>query len=334
MTQSKNRSRYRARRRIVLAGFNLLMALATVASATAGDHRSTVAILVNDMGNPYFSALAGSVRETARRELGAETRILVQSSGYDLARQRRQLQELHSEPLDLLVITGADPHALRPEIMSLREAGVVVVAVDVETAGAQLTVTTDNQAAGYQACQHLAHYLDGRGQIVILDGPAVSSIGERLNGCEQALAPFPDIRIVDRENSGASYVGGVEAMTRLLARQSELDGVFSINDPATEGAAAAIRFAERESVRIASVDGSPAVVRALQQGDSVILNTAAQFPWRMGEQAVMAGLEWLEAAMERRETDPLLIPVTLITQDNAELYCDWRLCDEAPGQPN
>lgn len=292
----------------------------------------SLVVLVNDLGNSYFEALAGSARDTARSLWGADTDVRLYSSGYDVARQQAQLQSVAGAGPQLVLLTAAHPTALEAQVTALRQQGTVVIAVDVATAGADLVITTDNYQAGRLSCQHLAEQLSGRGRIAILDGPPVSSIGERLEGCDEALTHYPDIAVVDRENSGASYLGGLESMTRLLTRNTDLQGVFSINDPASEGAVAAIEGQDRYLV-VASVDGSPSAVSRLQSGNSQLINTAAQFPRRIAEEAVRQGAELLRdrvlnnEAVGPPEGHEILIPVDLIHAGNALNYCDWQRCD-------
>lgn len=306
---------------LVLLVTGLIMAAPVLATPPNNRH---VAVVVNDLGNTYFQTLARSVRDTARELIGADAQVTVVSSGYDVNRQRQQLQQILDSDAGLVVLTAAQPDALRDSVQALRDAGRMVVAVDVAALGAHLTITTDNYAAGYQSCQHLAQALTGEGDIAILDGPPVSSIVERLSGCQDALAEYPDIRVVDHENSGASYVGGLEAMSRLLTRHPTLAGVFSINDPASLGAEAAAAYQQRP-VLIASVDGSPAVVEALARGDGLLLNTAAQFPQEIGARAVQQGLNVL--ADGTKDIGTILIPVELITRQNAHEYCAWARCE-------
>ncbi|TGG90420.1 hypothetical protein E4656_18655 [Natronospirillum operosum] len=302
----------------------LLVLLFCCGFAAAEQPRLTV--IVNDLGNPYFQALSASIRATAREHLGPDASVQVMSSGYDLERQRRQIEAARGQGVDLLILTAAHPAALEADVEALRAEGTVVVAVDVATAGARLTITTHNVEAGFIACTQLAQYLNREGRIAILDGPPVSSIGERNAGCAEALQRFPRVEIVAWENSGASHLGGIEAMTRLLSREPELDGVFAINDPAALGAASALEFRGRSDIPIASVDGSPEVVMALRAGNTPLLNTAAQFPWQIGREAVLRGLALLGTVDHLEET--VLIPAELIHRDNAHQFCDWRRCPE------
>lgn len=294
--------------------------------------RPHLAVIVNDMGNPYFQALSASVRETVRASEWPQAQVQVMSSGYDIDRQRAQIHDAVAAGANILILTAAHPSDLEDDVRELRRKGVIVIAVDVATAGAQITVMTHNVEAGFIACAHLGQYLNRDGRIAILDGPPVSSIVDRLAGCDAALERTPQIEVVDRQNSGASQVGGMEAMTHLLTRNPDLDAVFSINDPAAIGAQKAALFMDRTEVRIASVDGSPIAVNALQQDDSLMLSTAAQFPRQIGREAVLRGLEALRSESVLEET--ILIPAELIHRGNAHLYCDWRHCDPPEPEPD
>lgn len=304
-----------------------LLVLFCNAIATAQDTPvpERLAVLVNDLGNDYFQVLSQSIRQTALLRISPDIRVTVMSSGYDIERQRGQLNHwLEHEPT-LIILTAADPNAFTAEIDTLQRQGHVVIAVDVEAVGALITVTSDNWDAGYQSCLALARALRANGKIALLDGPPVSSIMERTEGCEDALSYFPYIDIIDRENGGASFVGGIEAMSRLLSRNRELDGVFSINDPTALGASAAAMMQGETSLLIASIDGSPAVVEALLEGHGPLLTTAAQFPRYMGERAVVLG--W-QAMREHRQDQQLhRMPVQMIRRDNATLFCQWQYCE-------
>lgn len=282
-------------------------------------------VLVNDLGNDYFQVLSQSIRQTALLRINPEIRVTVMSSGYDIERQRGQLMRLFELEPTLIILTAADPNAFSNEIGELQSIGHIVIAVDVEAEGALITVTSDNWDAGYQSCLGLARSLRAKGRVAILEGPPVSSIAERMEGCEDALSYFPFVEIVDRENSGASFVGGIEAMSRLLSRNRELDGVFTVNDPTALGASAAALMQGKSNLVIASVDGSPAAVEAIQQSNGLLLNTAAQFPRFMGERAVVLG--WQAMREGRRDRQLHRIPVQMITSDNAEMFCQWQYCE-------
>ncbi len=71
--------------------------------------------------------------------------------------------------------------------MKAQAAGITVVAVDTYADGADAAVTTDNVQAGQIACQFIVDKLGGKGNVIIENGPQVSSVIDRVNGCKKAL---------------------------------------------------------------------------------------------------------------------------------------------------
>lgn len=118
-----------------------------------------------------------------------------------------------------------------------KDAGIVVVAVDVAAEGADATITSDNTRAGEMACKYITDRLKGKGNVVIINGPPVSAVQNRVEGCQTEFKRHPDIKVLsDNQNAKGSREGGLEVMTGLLAANPKIDGVFAINDPTAIGA--------------------------------------------------------------------------------------------------
>lgn len=295
-----------------------LLALPT--APTAGPLRS-LGISVLDLGNPFFVAIAENA-EIRARELAGDVDVTVVSSAYNLPRQEAQIERFVREARDLIVLSASEPKGIAEAVHRAQAAGTRVVAVDVEAEGADATVTTDNAQAGRIACEHMAEALDGRGEVVIINGPPVSAVKARVAGCREVLAGYPHVDLLSAaENGGGSRRGGLEKMTALLTRHPDLDAVFAINDPTALGAELSAQRSGHDDVFIVSVDGSPAVVERLKSGDSLIRATAAQFPGRIARRAVELGYDILRG----REPSPtrVYIPSRLITADNVAGYEGW-----------
>lgn len=69
------------------------------------------------------------------------------------------------------------------------------------------------------------------------------------------------------------------------------------------------------------VDGAPDAEKALRDPKSVFLATAAQDPFAMAGKAVEVGYAILQG--EKPATDPLLVPVSLVTRENIGRYQGW-----------
>ncbi len=289
----------------------LAAALALPAAAAAAELRS-VGVSLTDMGNPFFTQIARGVEVAARRLGGPGVQVHATSCAYDLQRQIVQLNRFIEMKVDLIVLTAVDPEAVRPVLARARAAGIRVLAVDVVAGGADATVMTDNLEAGRQACDYIAQRLKGRGRMVIINGPRMSSVIDRVRGCLEVVQRHPGLQVLSSDrDAGGSTPGGFAAMTELLSNHPAIDAVFSINDPTALGAERAAIQAARREFFIVSVDGSPRVVAQMREPGALIAATVAQRPSLQAQKAVEIGV-----ALMRGGTPPaqaILIPPFVVT---------------------
>lgn len=283
----------------------------------------SVGLTVGDLGNPFFVQIAKGAEAKARELGGAGVRFTSASSGYDLNLQTNQIEDFIAAKVDLIILNAADTKGIAPAVRKARAAGIVVVAVDVAAeGGVSATVMSDNVQAGRLAAEFVAKKLGGRGNVVILNGPPVSAVTDRVAGAEAVFRAHPGLKVLSRDqNAGGNRMGGMNVMANLLTAYPEIDAVFAINDPTGLGAALALRQARKEKIFVVGVDGAPEAEKALQDSRSAFLATAAQDPFAMAAKAVEVGHGLLQG--RKPETDPLLVPVTLITRDNIGTYRGW-----------
>lgn len=299
-----------------------LLCLASPALAQEFSRSGTrVAIVISDLSNPYFAFISQQVEAAVlERDGDAETRVM--SSGYDLNRQTAQIERVTEDGYDLLILNAVDTQKVAHSIEAAKAAGVIVVALDVTADGAQITVTSDNYAAGTTACDYLAERLGGKGGVVILNGPPVSAVKDRVTGCRSALARHTGINVLsDAGDSGGSVLGGLNYMSSLLTTLPHIDAVFSMNDPTALGADEAARQAGRDEFFIVSIDASPAVVGAMRQADSRLVASVYQDPKAMAYRAVGLAFDLLDG--KPVSSDTILMPVSLVTRDTLKEFVPW-----------
>ena len=89
-----------------------------------------------------------------------------------------------------------------------------------------------------------------------------------------------DPRVIGHESSDANPEGGLRAMETLLAKDPDINVVYTINEPAAEGAYQALKNAGKEGQAIiVSVDGGCPGVASVKSG--VIGATSQQYPLKM-----------------------------------------------------
>jgi ribose transport system substrate-binding protein len=305
-------------KKAMLLGAAAALALSLPASA---EDLSAVGVTVGNLGNPFFVQVVKGVEAKAKELGGDGVQVTAVSADYDLAKQFSQIENFIASGVDMIVVNAADPAAIEPAIRRAQEAGIVVVAVDVSAAGADATVQTDNIEAGQKACEYIAEKLNGEGNVVIMNGPPVSAVVDRVNGCKEVLAQHPGIEILsDSQNGKGTREGGLEVMIGLLTANPELDGVFTINDPQAIGADLAAKQLGRTDLFITSVDGAPDIEEALKS-ETLIEASSAQDPYKMAQMAVEVGYQIMQGT--EPEQDTILIPSDLITRENVDQYKGW-----------
>lgn len=314
------------------AGFSLCCALALLAQAEPTQLKS-IGVSVGSIDNPFYKAMVRGINATATG-LNPSVRINTVSAEFSLQRQAGQIADFISQHVDLIVLVAADPVAVGPYVHKAQQAGIVVIAADVDAAGANGSVSSDNVQAGTIACRYLADAIHGRGKFIIQDGPHVSSVYDRIAGCHAALRSYPEITLLTDKDSGqGSSWGGAAIMTEHLQRYPHIDAVFAINDRQAIGANAAAARLGRNEMLIASVDGSPDIEKALAEHNP-IAGSATQDPYVLGKMAVELG----NAIFKGEKPAQTVIKVTpqFITRANLVSYRGWtsgEVTNDVPRAP-
>lgn len=300
--------------------FPVIALAALVSQAAEARELKALGISMGSLGNPYFVTLADGATARAK-ELNPNVKVTSVSADYDLSKQFSQIDNFISSKVDLILINAVDPSAMVSAIKKARDAGIVVVAVDVDAKGVNATVQTDNVEAGKLACQYLVDKLAGKGNVIIQNGPQVTAVTDRVKGCKAALAGAPDIKVLSDDQDGkGSREGGLNVMQGYLTRFPKIDGLFAINDPQAIGSDLAAKQLKRSGIIITSVDGAPDIENALKT-DTQIQASASQDPWAMAQTAVNVGNDLLNDKAPA-EAVTLLTP-KLITRDNVGTYSGW-----------
>lgn len=283
----------------------------------------SVGVTLGDLSNPFFVVMARGAEKEAKKIGGNDVRVTVVSSGYDLNQQFNQIENFVAANTDIIILNAADSKGIRPAVDKARQAGSIVIAVDTGVeADVDATVTTDNVQAGEVSCQYIADRLKGKGNVVIVNGPPVTSVIQRVEGCQKVLSKYPNIKILSKDqNAEGSRDGGLRVMSDLLTTFPKIDAVFAINDPSGVGADLAASQAKRKDFFIVGVDGAPEAIEAIAAKDSVYAATATQNPGGMTVKAVQVGNDILHG--KKPESTNILIPVELITKDNVSTSKGW-----------
>jgi len=305
-----------------------MLALAVIASmlgapAVQAQNKQikNVGITLGSMGNPFFVALAKGA-EAKVKQYNPSAKVNALSADYDLNKQFSQIDGFIASGADMILVNAVDAKAIEPALVKAKKAGIVVVGVDVAANGADATVQTNNVQAGEIACQFIVEKLGGKGNVIIQNGPQVSAVVDRVNGCKSVLKKNPDIKVLsDDQDAKGSREGGLNVMQNHLTRFPKVDAVFAINDPQAIGADLAAKQLNRKNIVITSVDGAPDIETALKS-DTQVQASASQDPYMIAQKAVEIGHDIMNG--KKPAESMTLLPSTLITRANVKDYKGWQ----------
>ncbi len=172
--------------------------------------------------------------------------------------------------------------------------------VGIDNRGAARTITERLLSTGHRRIGMIAAALDR------------DSGADRLAGFTDALGEAFDPGLVE-EVPLYSYADGVRAMTRLLERAPDLDGVFAASDAVAAGAVWALREAGRrvpEDVGVVGFDNSTWALRT-----TPLLSTVDQPAEGLGAAAASAVLAQLRG--EEASKDGILLDTPVVWRDSA-----------------
>lgn len=254
--------------------------------------------------NPFFVKMKEGA-EAQAKAVGAELRSFAGTKDGDNETQVQAIETLIQAGAKGILITPSDSKAIVPAVQKAREAGILVIALDTPTEPADavdITFATDNRLAGQLIGKWALATMgdtakDAKIALLDLNANQISVDVARDQGFlegfgidvkdGQKMGDEDDARIVGNDYTDGSVDGGRTAMENLLQKNGDINVVYTINEPAAQGAYEALKAAGKESqALIVSVDGGCPGVQSVKDG--VIGATSQQYPLLMASKGVEA----------------------------------------------
>ena len=210
--------------------------------------------------------------------------------------QRRQVQELIRQKVDLLLISPNQSGPLTALAEAAYNQGIPVVILDRRTTSRLYTayVGGDNREVGRTAGRYAAQLLRGRGRVLeVLGRPGSSPATERDQGFREALAMHPGLQVVARVEGDWQPASVLAALPAALRAHPDVDLIFAHNDPMGRAAYQVVRqLGLAPHVRIIGVDGLSGPGNGLQLVEDGVLKATMLYPTG-GEEAIRTALRIL-----------------------------------------
>ena len=309
-----------------------MIALASTAQAAGG-----VCLITKNNTNPFFVKMKEGA-EAKAKELGIEFTAAAGKVDGDAGPQIEAIENCVAAGNKGILITASNDSVI-PPLKAARAAGLLVIALDTpigDAEAADATFATDNFEAGLLIGKWAAATLgpdgvknakigmldinkDNISVDVARDTGFLTGFGIEVPN-PKVLASETDPRVIGHETSNANPEGGLKSVENLLAKNPDMNVIYTINEPAAEGAYQGMKAAGKETqALIVSVDGGCPGVKSVTDG--IIGATSMQFPLLMASLGVEAVAAFVKDGSKPKASEGLTFTntgVKLITDKPVE----------------
>jgi len=299
------------------------------------NQKYTIGVLVPHLTNPHFVALSYGYLSEAEK-WGAEA-VLFDAGGYIyLDKQIQQIEDLVAMGVDAICLVSISEEGTAPAVNRAVDAGIPVINTNNVTNSEKvcIKITSDNEEIGKIEAKYLAEKLNGKGNILMMNGVAGTTWGiHRSKGFKDYIQEnYPEIKILDERWLDNSPEAGLKEMDDALQVYDNIDAVFTAAENNALGVVKAIESSgETRKILITSVDPSPEGIAQIRKGKidmMVVQGSVYQGTW-----AIKAAINILEGKAKEMIHEART-PIFTITRDNVDTFNyvgvnsppkDWKL---------
>src|SRR5512135_2598803 len=281
-----------------------------LASGLRSKRTNTLALVLTDITNPYFTTIARGVEDTASE---AGYTVVFCNTDESLAKEKMYLQMLLEKRVDGILLVPALSE--RASVAFVKKQDIPIVVLDRRVPNLRTDVVRcDSEGGAYQLTQLLISL--GHREIAVLNGPSgVSTADDRLKGYRKALAEAGIPATAALEFHGMfRQDSGFEMTCRAMEQIPRPTALFAANNFIAYGALKALRelrLRVPEDVAVVGFDDLPAGLVAFP-----FLTVASQPAYEMGKAATEILLERLGGAASVRYRE-VVLPAEIVVRESS-----------------
>ena len=273
------------------------------------------AVSFQTMNNPFFVDLNDGLQKVIEAHGDG---LVTLDARFDSLKQRNDISDVLQQQPAVIFLNPVNWEGVRGTLLDAQRKNVPIIVVDTPVSADELVlcqVASDNVGAGRLAGEALGK-VKPAAKVVILHQSINKACIDRVAGFKQAMAEFPQMKLLDTQEGKGTAETARPVMRDLLGRFPECDAAFPINDPSALGCISAIESAGRAGqVTVVSVDGSREALAAIKAGK--LLGSSAQFPKEIGRIAAEKAYDLLAGQTIEKE---IKIPVKFISAENVDEF--------------
>ncbi|MEW8052496.1 MAG: substrate-binding domain-containing protein [Candidatus Thiodiazotropha sp.] len=224
------------------------------------------------LGNDWRLAQVMEVKKEFDKH--ANVKFVYTDGKGDTAMQAMHIEELLNRGIDLLITSPREKAVLSDVITKVYQQGIPVVLLDRGIDGDAYTtfIHPDNIPIAKAAAEYLVETLDGRGEILMLEGvPGATPTLHRSQSFLEVINRHRNLKVFRRT---ANYLraDAILAVERLLVQGKKFDAIYAQSDSMAEGARMALKYhgIDPRSIPIVGIDYIHEAQQAIRLGEQAI----------------------------------------------------------------
>jgi ribose transport system substrate-binding protein len=252
--------------------FSLLMALfgSLLVGCAQDNGKKTIGLSQATLESPFYVSLTEAAKEEAKKR-GME--IIATDAQSDIEKQNRDIQDLITKGVDVLIVNPTNPTAVKPALEAAKRANIPVITVDRPTEQKVTSfVGRDNKQMGKLAGQKAIDLLGGKGKakgkVIEIQGDAGGKVmQDRHGGFHSVVDQEKGIQVVEGPYCDYVRSKAVKAFQDLLQAHPDVNLVYAHNDDMALGALQVLKQQNLlGKVKVVGIDGLSEAVKAIVDG--------------------------------------------------------------------
>ena len=155
-------------------------------------YSKTIGVSLLTRGHIFYRDLEEGLKSEADRY---GYNLLITSAEWDLGKQISQIEDFISRKTDAVIVCPVDSKGIGSGIAEANKAGIPVFTADIAAEEGKVIshIASDNVQGGRLAGEFIAGLLKGKGNVAIINQPAITSVLDRVAGFREAIEKYPDI---------------------------------------------------------------------------------------------------------------------------------------------
>jgi ribose transport system substrate-binding protein len=262
---------------------------------------SKIGFSMSTLNNVFFVGMRMGVANAAKK-MGIT--LSETNANGDITKQASQMEDLIQQKVNAIICNPVDSDAIVASEKKAATAGIPVIYCDRGSTGKDYAcfIETDNIAMGELGAKSIVEFLtkkygEPKGNVVEIQGLiGTSAARDRGQGFNEAIAKYPNIKIVARQAGDFNQEKSLNVMQNIIQANPKIDAVYGHNDDCTLGALKAIEGAgllkpvgQPDHIYIIGIDGTFDAITAIKERKMDA--TISQAPIIMGAKAVELAID-------------------------------------------